>query len=303
MPVYVDVLLAVNGFTDFLLLESAKKILRTDCGKYRLFLSAAAGALFSLKIFLPDMVFALDMALRFLMCAAMSLIAFGFGSVRGFIKKLTTFFAVNLLYGGLMGAVFSLADPRGMIYRNGTVYFDIDFKILAAVSVVSYIIINLILKLTERRSPPKSVFSVEISFNGRSAKGRGLADTGNSLRELFSDTPVIVGTRGALKLIMPKDIAGYLETGNPDLLDETIRLIPSSTVAGSALLPAFRADEVIICRPSETHTHKNIYVAVSDTVFFGGEFEFLLNTELTEDAEYEKHHTENKAVYKQINRL
>ncbi|MBQ7596686.1 MAG: sigma-E processing peptidase SpoIIGA, partial [Clostridia bacterium] len=131
MPVYVDVLLAVNGFINFLLLESAKKILRINCGNYRLFFSAAAGALFSLKIFLPDMVFALDIAARFMMCAAMSLIAFGFGGAKGFLKKMLTFFAVNLFYGGFMSAVFSLINPNGMIYKNGAVYFDIDFKILA----------------------------------------------------------------------------------------------------------------------------------------------------------------------------
>ncbi|MBQ7595538.1 MAG: sigma-E processing peptidase SpoIIGA, partial [Clostridia bacterium] len=164
--------------------------------------------------------------------------------------------------------------------------------------VASYAVINLVLKIIERKSPSKSIFNVEIIASGRTAKGRGFVDTGNSLREMFSDTPVIVGQRNFLKRVMPDDIDVYFETGDPDMLNEKIRLIPASTAAGSALLPAFRADEVRISRPSEQYIHKNIYVAVSSAVFFGGEFEFLLNSELTEDTEYEKNHTENKAVYK-----
>ena len=299
MPVYADVLLAVNGFVNILLLGSAKRILKIGCSRYRLLLAAALGGIFSLRIFLPEMHIALDFALRTLMCALIVLTAFGFGTLRGFIRKFTTFFAVNLFYGGFMSAVFNLIDPDGMIYKNGTVYFDIDFKILAASSVAAFGVISLVMKITGRKSPNGSIYNVEIRSGSRSVKGRGFADTGNSLREIFTDTPVVVGSQKALKGIMPEGITRYLETGDADSLDHNIRLIPSSTAAGSALLPAFAADEIIISRPSEQYVHKNIYIAVSKTVFFGGEFEFLLNTELTEDSGYAKHYQKNTAAHKQ----
>lgn len=298
MPVYADVLIAVNGFVNYLLLHSTRRLLKIGCGKYRIFLAAAAGGIFSLKIFLPVLSVFFDICLRFAMCAVMVLAAFGFGTKRGFLKKLLTFFAVNLFYGGFMSAVFNFLNPGGMIYKNGAVYFDIDFKVLAVTSVAAFCVISVVMKIAERKSPSGSIFTVEIRSGGRAVKGRGLADTGNSLREMFSDTPVVVGERNSLKGIMPKDILKYLDSGDPGTLSEKTRLIPSSTAAGSALLPAFRSDEIRISRPSGSYIHKNIYIAVSKTQFFGGEFEFLLNTELTEDTGYAKRYQNNKAVFK-----
>ena len=55
MPVYADVLIAVNGFVNYLLLDSARRMMKISYGKYRLFLAAAAGGLFSLIIFAPEL--------------------------------------------------------------------------------------------------------------------------------------------------------------------------------------------------------------------------------------------------------
>ena len=297
MPVYADVLIAVNGFVNYLLLDSARRMMKISYGKYRLFLAAAAGGLFSLIIFAPELQWFADFFMRIVMCAFIVFTAFGFGSIMGYIKKLAVFLSVNLIYGGLMNAVLWLIKPDGMIYKNGAVYFDIDFKVLALTSVCSFAVINLILKLAERKSPSKCIYNVEIISDGGKVKGRGLVDTGNSLREFFFFSPVTVGSYKAVKKIMPESIDLFLESGDADTLDKNIRLIPSYTVSGMTLLPAFRADEIRISRLSESYIHKNIYIAVSKTAFFGGEFEFLLNKDLTEETGYEKNTAENKAVH------
>lgn len=55
MPVYVDVLLVVNSFVNYLMLLCVMKFLKIQTGRIRVLLAAAVGGLFSLKIFLPEL--------------------------------------------------------------------------------------------------------------------------------------------------------------------------------------------------------------------------------------------------------
>ena len=55
MPVYVDVLLVLNGFIDYLMILCTMKILRLKTGRIRILAAAIISSLFSLKIFLPDL--------------------------------------------------------------------------------------------------------------------------------------------------------------------------------------------------------------------------------------------------------
>lgn len=294
MPVYADVLAAVNGFVSFLLLETAAKILKISSSGFRMFISSAMGGLFSLVIFLPEFTFFADIAVKMLMCVLMARAAFGFGGVKRFIRNSAVFFTVSVLYGGLMSAIFNLTGFGGMIYKNGTAYFDISVKTLAVMSVICFAVLNLIMRFARSKAPPHSIFDVEIKADGRSCRGRGLADTGNSLCEIFSGAPVIVAHIRSAGKVMPREIREYLASGDPDNLNENIRLIPSATVAGSALLPAFRADEVIIRSPQKLFIYNNVYIAVCRNEFFGGEFEFLINSSLTEGSDDERFDRKNK---------
>ena len=51
MPVYVDVLLVVNGFINYLMLLCVMKFLHLKTGRLRILLVASACSIFSLKIF------------------------------------------------------------------------------------------------------------------------------------------------------------------------------------------------------------------------------------------------------------
>ena len=84
MPVYVDVLLVLNGFIDYLMILCTMKILRLKTGRIRVLAAAIISSLFSLEIFLPDLSTLGEIALRIVMCLAVNAAAFKFYSLRGF---------------------------------------------------------------------------------------------------------------------------------------------------------------------------------------------------------------------------
>ena len=287
MPVYVDVLLIVNGFVNYLMLFLSMKYLRFSAGRLRLFLACALGSVFSLKIFLPDIPLLLEFLLRLAMCCAISLCAFGFGNFRTALRNTCVFFTVNLLFGGLMSAVLFFFDTGAMLYKNGAFYFDIDLKILAVTSVASFAVVDAVSRIISRRAPPKSICTVTIFFDEKSAGGRGFFDTGNALKEIFSGFPVIVAQYDAVKNILPQEVADYCADGDIITSGSGIRLIPVSGVGSEGILPSFKPDRVTLRGADFERTYEDVYIAVSRQSFFGGEFEFILNNELTGDDNHE----------------
>lgn len=290
MPVYVDVLLIVNGFVNYLMLFLSMKYLRFSAKRFRLLIACAMGSIFSLRIFLPDVPLPAEFLLRVAMCCAISFASFGFGNVKAFIRNTCVFLAVNLLFGGLMSAILFFFNTGMMIYRNGAVYFDIDLKILAVTSVASFAVVDAVSRIIERKADKENICTVRVFCENKEASGRGFFDTGNGLREIFSSFPVIVAQYDTVKAVMPKEVAQYCKNEDIEAVSGNIRLIPVSTVNSTEIMPSFKPEKVLIKGASSEKEIKNVYIAVSRQSFFGGEFEFILNNEIM--GENEDEHTE-----------
>lgn len=283
MPVYVDVLLVINGFINYLMLLCVMKFLHLKTGRLRILLGAAAGSIFSLKIFLPQTSILSDLIIRIAACILITVISFKTKNVKFFLRAVLSFLAVNFAFGGLISAIIYFIKPGVLLYDNGTVYFNINFVLLAVLSVISFAVISTIQKITERRSPEQSIYEIKINKDGKTCTGRALADTGSNLRDPFSGAPVIVAQYADIKTAAPVGICKYCENPTYDNIAEDIRLIPVSTVSSSGFLPAFKADSVCITGIKCKKEARDIYIAVSRQPLCSGEFEFILNTEILED--------------------
>ena len=302
MPVYVDVLLVLNGFIDYLMILCTMKILRLKTGRIRILAAAIISSLFSLKIFLPDLGAVGEIALRVVMCLAVSAAAFKAHSLRGFLRNSVTLLFVNLLFGGFITALIVIFKTDALIYDNGAVYYNISFSLLALLSVVCFTLISIGEKLIERKSPKQAVYDVSVTHSGITCRGRGFADTGNTLREVFSSSPVMIAQYSAVKAAAPEGISQYLEGSMPDRASAQIRMIPITTVNGTNFLPSFKADEVVIKGISGSRTKKDVYVALTAKPLCAGEYEFILNTDLAEDDDYGKTKTNIKKTLAKASR-
>ncbi len=281
MPVYVDVLLIVNGFVNYLMLVISKNYLKFNTKSLRILAASSLGSLFSLKIFLPEIPLLFELILRAVMCGAISFSAFGFINVKTFFRNSCVFFTVNLLFGGLMCAVLFFFNTDMMLYKNGAVYFDIDLKILAVTSVASFAAVNAVSMIISRKAPSETICFVTVITGEKSVSGRGFFDTGNGLKEIFSGFPVIVAQYDAAKDIIPAEIKAYFKNRDIKAVSGNIRFIPAQSMSGTEILPSFKPDSVTIKSRDSERIVKDVYIAVSRQSFFGGEFEFIINNELT----------------------
>ena len=282
MVIYADVLLVTNLFVNYALLDCSARIMKNTASRLRILLGAAAGSVYGLVIFLPELPKIVELLSRIAVTILIVFITFGYVNVKRFLRCFFTFFAVSVGFGGIMLLLWITVAPVGMVYHNGTVYFDIDLAVLAVSVVVCFALVSAISFFVERRAPKESVATVEISFGGQSVRVNALIDTGNSLRESFSGYPVAVAERTAVRKIIPLSVSEYLN-GNTSSDSENFRLIVHTTVSGTGIMPAFQPDYVEIKTISKSIMTDKVYIAVTENNIAAGEYGIILNPSLLEE--------------------
>jgi stage II sporulation protein GA (sporulation sigma-E factor processing peptidase) len=113
-------------------------------------------------------------------------------------------------------------------------------------------------------------YIVRLQLGERCVQLQGLLDTGNALRDRFTDTPVLVCSFSALKPLfspaadsLPDGLQGpaLFEALFPLGLRE-LRLLPCQTVSSDGMLVAFRPDRAVITGKSGTCELQNILVGI-----------------------------------------
>ncbi len=252
--IYLDVLIGLNWIIDYFLLLAAAQLLSLTPKRWRIALGAAIGGAASAMVLLPKFNGLLSFLLNAVVAGFMVWVTYGFHSLRLFAKTVLCFYAVSFSFSGIMYAVWYCAAPQGMIWRNGTVYFNISPLLLIALTVVCYLILTLLQKLVGRRETKEKFFGAQITVNEKTVSFRAMLDTGNSLVERLSGAPVMVVEYGAVQELIPESLRPIFESGKVDridLLEKTdwqtrFRLVPYSGVGAKSLLPAFFPDKIKI---------------------------------------------------------
>ena len=268
--IYADILIVVNIIVNYFLLRASAAVTGADYKTFRFFLSAAAGGLFSMIIFVENIPPVINGIIRIVFLAFMVSVAFGFGMVRAFVKNCSAFFIANFVFAGIMLAVCTFLRPDKAIYKNGIVYFDISILTLTVSSLVCYAVLSLLTRFSRSRAPTQSIYELTVTYNRKEATGKALYDTGNSLRDSFSGRPVIIAERSFAEQLF--------EEGSDVTLERNFRLIPYSTIKNGGVLPAFMADGVTLKGLEKTLSAEKIYIAITDRKLVSGDFCALLGS-------------------------
>ncbi len=255
MTVYADILILVNFIVDYFLLLLTAKFLQKKSRFWRILLSAMVGGFFSLYIFLPQSNFFAEIIVHILMCAALSLIAFGFENLKTFLRYVAVLFCVNFAYSGAMIAIWLIFKPRGMVINNSVVYFDISPLFLILFSIAGYFLVLLLRKTLKKSFSQSTYCEVTVFCADKSLTLSGIADTGNSLKDVFGLSQIFITEESVIDVLLGE------EAQNP----ARFRKVPCSTVAGERLLDGYRIDEARVLYNNKKYDFKNPILAVSAT--------------------------------------
>lgn len=253
---YADILVLINTYVNYFILLATCAFLRTPRRFLRLFLGSAVGGICSLVILIPQQSEIFSMLCQLIIAVFIILSVFGFQNLRAFMKRLASFFLVSFLFSGSVYFLYQLIQPSGLIINNSVIYFDISAFELIVGSALIYAVIIVVRALNGGFSKnDRKTVKMTVKHNGKSVEFSCLIDTGNMLRDAFTDMPVAVVDKAILKCIL-------IDSDNLDtetIVRNKIRYIPYNTVGNDGLMPVFKPDALYI----DERKSDNILIGVS----------------------------------------
>ena len=262
--IYADVLFIMNFFITFLLLETTAKISKREPKSLRLVIASTLGGAYSLIILAPDISAYISALLKVLCAVLLILIAFGFKRLKSFCALLIIFLFSNFIFLGIIAGAQMLFASDKISIHNGEIYFDINARQLLVAALFAYTFSCLIIRVYNKKLSSGEIYSIVIENNSKRVCLFALTDTGNKLREPFSDSPVIVVKKELLEGMFDED---------------KLRLIPASSVNSKSYLKAFKPECVKIKTAKGYENIENVYIALSDDMN-SKDFSAIINPEI-----------------------
>ncbi len=266
--IYVDVLLVLNAYVDYLLILSTEKLLKHKAKFYRRICGAFFGAISSLSIFIPIKSEILSLLIGIASAVIISMIGFGTRSVILTLKSTLIMYLLTCAYCGVMYLLWHLTNSNAIVIHNSVVYFNISPLFLIISTIVCYFIISIATRIINKHKPIPYC-TVDITQGDKCISLRSIIDTGNTLHETLSGLPVVIIDCSSGYKLLGENL-NSIDTDTLILLGlNGFRLIPCSSAVGKGCLPAFKPDNIILCNNGE-YSILTAYVAVSNSNFNNG---------------------------------
>ena len=234
--IYIDVLIILNIYVNFFLLKITSAFTHSPLKTSRCIASSVYGSLFSLLIIIPHISELFVIVIKLSAALTIVMMAFGVHGRKRLILNTAAFFSANFILAGAVYAVYSWFSPEFIHMENSYFYIDFSITILLVTTAAMYFIISSIKRFSCRFTADSGDYLVSIRYRNRFIHLSGLADTGNSLTDLFTGAPVVVCDHESFP-----DISVI-----PENLPKGFRLLPCRTVSGNGMMPVFRPDEVVV---------------------------------------------------------
>lgn len=234
--IYVDVLIILNIYVNYFLLRITARLTHSPLSFRRCMASAVYGSLFSLLILAPALNGLINTIIKLFAVVTIIIIAFGFQGRKRLITNTIAFFSANFILAGTVYAVYSWSEPDFMQFNNSYFYIDFSLLLLVLTTAVMYFIVYVAECFLDRTPESTGCYNVIIKYMDTIITLDGLADTGNSLTDFFSGSPVIICDKKKFSTI----------TDNKKNIPKGFRLLPCSTISDSGFIEVFRPDEVLI---------------------------------------------------------
>lgn len=273
LTVYIDVLFFINFIINFLVLYLTGKISRLPRPPWRLILGAAMGAVYALCMFFPRFSFAFGAAAKVLFSLGVVAATFRIHGIRLYLKTVAVFYMVTFALGGSVMALFyftNMGAALGAVVKNGIFYINLPWEVLLLTVFIAYEIIRLGWGVLQSKLSKDTLYrKVGISFCGEEVWVDALLDTGNSLCDPFSGTPVIVAEYDVLRPILPPELGigeeslVSIERIQDVKLRAKLRMIPFTSLGKEhGMLVGFMPDKAWILENENLRETGEIVVAI-----------------------------------------
>lgn len=266
MVIYLDVLIVINFCITYFSLKATAKLLHAGYRTGRLIAASVMGGLSSLTA-LITLDFLPSFLLKFILTAAITLTAFGYGGFSAFSLRTVVTAVAGALVCGVTIMLRELTGNNFFGAAGGYPYLDISVLHLVISTTAVYIIISLYRRICDK--PQRGdMIKLTIKKGNNTAQLLAYPDSGNNLRDFLTGLPVIVCRRDKISGMLPENsLSG-------------VRIIPFSSVGGSGFITAFRADSITVCRENGQETQIDALIGTKENMLENESFDAVINPKI-----------------------
>ncbi len=263
--IYIDTLICVNLFIDYMILLIIKKCHHIFSKQWRIVAGAVFAGVSTVAVFVPFYTTVVSIIYRLIIAVSTILISFGYKSINKLIVRSLSFIGISMLLCGCLLVVEVLWNPTHAMVYNDVLYFDISPVLLIIITIVVFFTMSIYKIISEKHKLSCNIREVTIHLNNeKELTFESAVDTGCNLKEPFSGLPVILLERELLNI--------------KEIPENKMRIIPLSTISGSDILTGFKPERVYI---DGSEVHKGCYIGVCNNKL-QGEIKSIMGAELSE---------------------
>lgn len=241
MIVYVDILVLLNFLVDYFLLLLVAKLLNIKYKIKRLVFGAFVGGISALYIFISVKYKIIEVLINCLISALICLCAFGFKSIKLFLKRTLSLYIVSCLYAAIMFLLHKTFKPNGLVINNSVVFIDISPLFLVLATVIIYLSLIIFKKIFKTDAKFSKRADITLCLENNTTNLSAIIDSGNSIEDVFFQNEIIIVDSDAVsKLFKTNNLKKNKDYKN------RYRLIPCDTVAGATCLEGYRIDKATV---------------------------------------------------------
>ena len=255
MTIYLDYVLFINYFFDFLLLYSVKKILKRSSSIIRIILGALFGSISLFILFFKLSSFEI-LLIKLFISVFMIIISFSFKNIKYFFENIFYLYLTSIILSGFLYMInsnFSYKyDGFNVLYKK----YDINIFIVIIISIL--FLFFYVKNYTKQKKELENKYSVEITLlNNKKIKTIAIKDTGCMIYDQYKKRPVCIINRYLIKDYNPNYI-----------------LVPCNTINKMSLLKCFKIKKIKI---NNKEIKKEILLGISDNNFKINNVDLLLH--------------------------
>lgn len=185
MKIYIDLVLIINFFIDFLLLYAISKILKKIVKLKRLLLGSFIGSLSVIFIFFN--LNSLELTI-YKIILSMLIIISTFG-LREFKKTMFYFYLLSIILGGTLHLINSITNINMFYSKVNNPYL---FNFIVLIISIPLIITIYLKEHKDLKINISNKYIIEIEVNNNRYNLEAILDTGNTLKDPYNNKPIIL---------------------------------------------------------------------------------------------------------------
>ncbi len=191
MTIYIDAIFVENLIMNLAIIFVEAIVLNLTGKKFRKIVAGILGSIF----YILSLIFPVISLIQIVFTIILVKIAFNPYSLKLLIKETILFYGINFVFGGVSFAIVNLVNNGKINILNGILLGKFSIYGILLSAIIGSIIVIFLLKKNKKNILRKAI----ISLKGIEKEIKVLFDTGNFLKEPYTDKPVIIVEKNILK--------------------------------------------------------------------------------------------------------